>query len=175
MFLSPFFFQNFGCHLYIPAFCDTTWVLSKKSYLPPLPNHLCINLAWPTSSDLEKTCQELETPPTPPPPPPPPPHTHTTHTYNTVYMYVCAHAYSHLSGKCLLVRKIETPPPPPPPHTHIHYTCSTHAYGTIQSSVRKMLACQENRDPPHTHTHIQYTCIQYYTVICQENACLSGK
>ena len=206
MFLSPFFFQNFGCHLYIPAFCDTTWVLSKKSYLPPLPNHLCINLAWPTSSDLEKTCQELETPPTPPPPPPththythlqysihvrmctciqssvrkmlacqenrdPPPPPPRTHTYTTHAVHMHTVLYNHLSGKCLLVRKIETPP------THTH-TYSTHAYSTIQSSVRKMLACQENRDPPHTHTHtlhIQYTCIQYYTVICQENACLSGK
>ena len=134
----------------------------------------------------------------------PPTHIATLHmqyTTHTVHMHTVL--YSHLSGKCLLVRKMETPPPPPPTHTHsyathaVHYAYSTHAYSTIQSSVRKMLACQEDGDPPpppppHTHTHsyathavhytysthtlhIQYTCIQYYTVICQENACLSGK
>ena len=70
------------------------------------------------------------------------------------------------------------PPPPPPPHTHtLKATCThTHTH-TLKSTctiictciryyshVRKMLACQENRDPPppHTHTHSIHLVVQLY-------------
>ena len=174
MFLSPFFFQNFGCHLYIPAFCDTTWVLSKKSYLPPLPNHLCINLAWPTSSDLEKTCQELETPPTPPPPPHT--HTHYTHLQYSIHVRMCTCIQSSVR-KMLACQ--ENRDPPPPPHTHTYTTHTVHMHTVLYSHLSgKCLLVRKIETPPPTHTHtlhIQYTCIQYYTVIRQENACLSGR
>ena len=50
-----------------------------------------------------------------------------------------------VSGKCTVVRNI----PPPPTHTHT----KVYRYIVLQSSVRKMLACQEYRDPPPPHTH----------------------
>ena len=116
------------------------------------------------------TCQENRDPP-------PPPHTHTLHMHTL--QYTCIQYYTVIcqENACLLGSWR------PPPHTHTYTTMHTIHYTCIQSSVRKMLACQENRDPPPpppTHTHtlhmhtLHYTCIQYYTVICQENACLSG-
>ena len=128
---------------------------------PPPPTHTHIHYTYSThaystiQSSVRKmlACQEDGDPP-------PPTHIHSIHAYSTIYI--------HLSGKRLLVKKIETPPPPPT-HTHtlhMHTIHAVHMHTVLQSSVKKMLACQEDGappPPPHTHTH-SYTTHAHNTV-----------
>ena len=109
---------------------------------------------------------------------PPPP---TTHTHNALHIHtMCAYysTLSRLSEKCFLVRKIETPP-----HTHTH---TPHTHNTVHIMyIYTHINIIQSSDiyiPSytvvwHTHTiHYTYThCVHIVlTVICQENASLSG-